>query len=355
IILFETARGCWWGEKHHCTFCGLNASTMKFRSKAADQVFTEIANLSARHDTFRFRLVDNILEMNYIDKLFARFAEENLDFQFFMEVKSNLTRQQIKTLAHGGTNVIQPGIESFSQNQLKEMDKGVRPIQNIQCLKWSLYYGIEVAWNILTGFPGETDADYRQQIDVLKSLTHLQPPIGVGNLWLERFSPYFTRPEEYGIRITRPGEAYPYVYDGARLDLMKIAYDFEFDVDAHIDPLLVLELNQTVEAWKERHRSANTPFLFYTKSIDFITVYDGRPADASIKTRFDGMYAKIILFCDETPRSLDQIGVHLQTMKWGWEEIGKTEAILQELTKKRILFGEKGKYLTLALPHNSNH
>jgi ribosomal peptide maturation radical SAM protein 1 len=27
IILYETARGCWWGEKHHCTFCGLNAST----------------------------------------------------------------------------------------------------------------------------------------------------------------------------------------------------------------------------------------------------------------------------------------------------------------------------------------
>src|SRR5262249_44337798 len=23
-LLVETSRGCWWGAKHHCTFCGLN-------------------------------------------------------------------------------------------------------------------------------------------------------------------------------------------------------------------------------------------------------------------------------------------------------------------------------------------
>jgi len=38
VILYETARGCWWGEKHHCTFCGLNASTMKFRARPIEQV-----------------------------------------------------------------------------------------------------------------------------------------------------------------------------------------------------------------------------------------------------------------------------------------------------------------------------
>ena len=27
-LVFETSRGCWWGEKHHCTFCGLNAMQM---------------------------------------------------------------------------------------------------------------------------------------------------------------------------------------------------------------------------------------------------------------------------------------------------------------------------------------
>ncbi|NIP99164.1 MAG: RiPP maturation radical SAM protein 1, partial [Nitrospinaceae bacterium] len=171
IILYETARGCWWGEKHHCTFCGLNASTMEFRSRSMAQVHAEIADLSKRYNSFRFRLVDNILEMKYIDGVFGEFAENHYDLQFFIEVKSNLTKAQIKNLAHGGTNVIQPGIESFSTNTLQEMDKGVRPIQNVFCLKWAMYYGMEVSWSILTGFPQETDDDFRQQIDLLQSLT----------------------------------------------------------------------------------------------------------------------------------------------------------------------------------------
>src|SRR4029077_5489915 len=32
---YETSRGCWWGAKSH-TFCGLNGSTMAFRSKSDD-------------------------------------------------------------------------------------------------------------------------------------------------------------------------------------------------------------------------------------------------------------------------------------------------------------------------------
>lgn len=34
FLQFETARGCWWGAKQHCTFCGLNGDTMNFRSKS---------------------------------------------------------------------------------------------------------------------------------------------------------------------------------------------------------------------------------------------------------------------------------------------------------------------------------
>ena len=67
VILYETARGCWWGEKRHCTFCGLNANTMKFRAKPMEQVHADLAELSKKHDSFRFRLVDNILEMKYIE------------------------------------------------------------------------------------------------------------------------------------------------------------------------------------------------------------------------------------------------------------------------------------------------
>jgi magnesium-protoporphyrin IX monomethyl ester (oxidative) cyclase len=37
-LLFESSRGCWWGMKHHCTFCGLNGEGMSFRSKSPGRV-----------------------------------------------------------------------------------------------------------------------------------------------------------------------------------------------------------------------------------------------------------------------------------------------------------------------------
>ncbi len=153
ILLYEGSRGCWWGEKHHCTFCGLNAQAMEFRAKSPAQVFEEFTVLSSRYNTTRFRFVDNIIDMKYIDELFAKFAEERLDLEVFIETKSNLSKRQIQTLAHGGVKSMQPGIESLSQNQLTEMKKGVSPLQNLQTLKWSLYYDIHLAWNVLLGFP----------------------------------------------------------------------------------------------------------------------------------------------------------------------------------------------------------
>ena len=351
VILYETARGCWWGEKHHCTFCGLNATTMKFRSKPTDQVHADISYLSQRYDSFRFRLVDNILEMKYIEGIFGEMARNNFDLQFFLEVKSNLTKQQIKSLARGGANVIQPGIESFSLNQLMEMDKGVRPLQNILCMKWAMYYGVEVNWNILIGFPGETNEDYHQQIQLIKLLFHLPPPECVGDLWLERFSPYYTRPEEYGVTITGPGEAYSYVYDSEEIDLFRIAYDFEFTTKNEVDPRLKKELFDTAEDWKRRHQSDELPYLIFTKSMNFVTVYDERSVGNPNKNRFEGPSAWIIVFCNESPKTIDQIKKHVQEL--GAQEGAAEKGVLQ-LEKMGILYGEKGKYLTLALPHNAN-
>lgn len=352
IILYETSRGCWWGEKHQCRFCGLNALGMKFRAKARDKILAEIAFLSKRYNAYRFRIVDNILDMKYIDGVFGKLRVENYDFSFFVEVKSNLTKDQVKTLSYGGVKVIQPGIESLSVKQLKEMNKGVSPMQNILCLKWALYYGMEISWNILTGLPGEADEDYQRQIDIIKSILHLQPPTAVGDFWLERFSPYFKNPQDYGIKIKGPGEAFSYIYDPEEIDLMKIAYDFEFKTENRIDPALKEKLHETVAEWKRRVQSEYIPFLFFTKSIDFVTVYDGRSREMPTKTHFSGPAAWAILFCNEGPKSVEQIRSHIKE-KWGQKaEIDRTEDVVQDLEKRRLLFGENGRFLTLALPHN---
>lgn len=351
ILLYEASRGCWWGEKHHCTFCGLNAQSMAFRSKSPKQATEEMAYLSERYDTARFRLVDNIIDMKYVDELFGKFASDYCDLDVFIETKSNLRKSQIRTLAAGGVKCMQPGLESLSLSQLKAMDKGVTPMQNILCLKWSAYYRVAVSWNILLGFPGETSDDYLRQIDLISSLVHLQPPEAAGRFWLERFSPYFTRPHDYGLRITGPGMAYEYVYDARQLDMNKIAYDFEYELDQwQVDPRIYQDLINAVERWRQMHQSSNRPFLYYSKAPRYVTVYDGRNLQVPMRQRYDGLAASVIEVCNEAAKGLEQIRAAVAEHTAGSESA--LVPILNDLTNKRILYEERGKYFTLALPEN---
>ena len=355
ILLYEGSRGCWWGEKHHCTFCGLNAQSMKFRAKSSEQAAREMAYLSNRYDTARFRLVDNIIDMKYIEGLFGRFAADHCDLDVFIETKSNLQKSQIRMLAAGGVKCMQPGLESLSVNQLHAMDKGVTPMQNIICLKWSAYYRIAVSWNILLGFPGETNEDYRRQIDLIPSLFHLHPPEASGKFWLQRFSPYYTKPHNYGIRITGPWTAYEHVYDGRQVDVKKIAYDFEYELDNwNVDPHLYQELVDLVQEWQKRARSSDRPFLYYSKAMDYVTVYDGRNPITPTRRRYDWPTAGIIEACNEAAKSRDQICALLaHRPEMGALLDGAIDEALGALTAARILYEERGKYFTLAIPENT--
>jgi ribosomal peptide maturation radical SAM protein 1 len=175
-IPFESARGCWWGAKHHCTFCGLNGSTMQFRAKSPQRVATELVEQARRYRSFRLHGVDNILDMSYLTELFPALAEAGITYEIFYEVKANLTRAQIRTLAQGGVTHIQPGIESLSSPVLRLMRKGVRAAQNVNLMRWATYHGIAVGWNVIWGFPGETEHDYTEQAAVFPHLVHLPPP-----------------------------------------------------------------------------------------------------------------------------------------------------------------------------------
>ena len=229
IVLFESSRGCWWGAKQHCTFCGLNGLGMAFRSKSPERVLVEIHELARRYNIYNFQAVDNILDHKHIEQVLGKLIEDRFDYHIFYEVKANLSPQQLRTLARSGVRTIQPGIESLSSHVLELMRKGTSAIQNVRLLKWALYYGMSVNWNILTGFPDELVIDYESQLAIMRLIPHLQPPDSFGRFWLERFSPLHSSSEEFSITNVRADRGYTYIYP-RHIDFEKIAYFFEYDI-----------------------------------------------------------------------------------------------------------------------------
>ena len=213
--------------KRHCTFCGLNGGGMKFRSKSPDRVIAELALLSEKYGITRFEAVDNILDFSYHDTLLPRLAADpSHRYSIFFETKSNLRENHVALLAAAGVEYIQPGIESFHDGALRLLDKGNNAAQNVALLKFAQEYGVEVNYNILYGIPGEDEAWYVDMAKWLPRIAHLEPPRAIGRIRYDRFSPFHSDPERFGIHLD-PNRAYGHIYPLAPEDLVELAYFFE--------------------------------------------------------------------------------------------------------------------------------
>jgi ribosomal peptide maturation radical SAM protein 1 len=298
-LLMETARGCWWGERSHCTFCGLNGATMTFRSKTPERVLTEVKLLRERYGLLPFNVVDDILDMRYFRSLLPLLAEAQLGIRFFWEVKANLDHHQVRQLRDAGILEIQPGIESLSDHVLKLMRKGTTAFRNIELLKWCCEYGVKPYWNFLYGFPGETAADYTESIAFIQAIWHLNPPTGYGPIRLDRFSPYYLDQAGFGLVNVRPLAPFSYLYPFERRKQMATAYYFDFDyADGRTNDLYAGAAIDLVRTWMAD--SARGMLELRQEADGALQLLDTRRelAKAPLRAFLRGWKAAVYLACD---------------------------------------------------------
>jgi ribosomal peptide maturation radical SAM protein 1 len=343
-IPFESARGCWWGAKHHCTFCGLNGTSMQFRAKSPRRVASELATLARRYRSFRFEAVDNILDVGYLTGLLPELIAAGTTYDIFYEVKANLSRDQLKLLAQAGVTHLQPGLESLSSRVLRLMRKGVRAAQNVNVLRWGMYYGITISWNIIWGFPGETKDDYVEQAAVIPHLVHLRPPAGAGRIWLERFSPLFTD-DSSGVRTRTPERSYRYTYP-AGFDLDQIAYFFEYEVADALPESAYSGVRQAVERWRAAWERPTPPVLKYWSTPGFLQIYDGRHEGSEGTYTFEGELAEIYLACVDRPTGASAVRERLAHPL----PVEAIQEVFDEFRARGLMFVDGSLALALALP-----
>ena len=343
-VVVETSRGCWWGAKHHCTFCGLNGDTMAFRSKSPQRAYDEITTLARKYNMQRVGFVDNILDMRYIDTLFPQLADNGMQLELFYEVKSNLRYEQVVKLQRGGMRQIQPGIENFSNQVLKLMEKGVTGLQNIQLMRWCEEVGIECSWNVLGGFPGESPSEYERIAEMASLLVHLQPPISCGQIRLDRFSPFHTRSEQFGFRRVRPARGYFYVFPLGRRELNRLAYFFDFDYGDGRDPQSYMKsIAEVVRRWwtlKNAGTPAKLDACFETEKL--VRINDSRDPSSPCERELSGLAAKLLLHCD-TAATVDALARRAEFS----ESLTEIESTLQQLCEDRLLLEDDKQYLSL--------
>jgi ribosomal peptide maturation radical SAM protein 1 len=255
VLNYETSRGCWWGQKSHCTFCGLNGQGMVSREKSPERVIAELQTLLTAHPNRSVFMTDNIMPHAYFHTLLPRLRNEVPDVKIMYEEKANLSLEKVRELVDAGVQDIQPGIEALSTGLLKLMAKGTTAGQNIALLRYAKATGLRLHWNLLVGFPNDELQFYMETLDALPLIHHLQYP-SVCPVIFDRFSPYFDYPERYEIRNLRPMDFYGEVLPEA-VDVRKVAYHFQGDfrsaISEHFD--VFERIVAAVAEWRRRATS----------------------------------------------------------------------------------------------------
>jgi ribosomal peptide maturation radical SAM protein 1 len=347
-LLFETSRGCWWGERAHCTFCGLNSDSMGYRSMSPDKALALIRSMFAYAPRVRrLECVDNIMPRSYLQQVFPH-LEAPEGMTIFYEVKADLSESDLAVLSKAGVRSLQPGIEALATSTLKLMKKGTSGLGNVRFLKNCLKHDVYPEWNLLVGFPGEDEQVYASYERDLPLFAHLPPPSGVYPVRFDRFSPYFTRAAEFGLDL-HPYDFYGLVYPMPAAALQNLAYYFidqNFGAEyATRTARWIGRLRNRIDAWRDRwHSSRRTilPRLFVTTAHGDARIYDSRSGEAVLHP-LTAERARLLLQL-ETPSTVEQLA---KSSALPVEQVQDDVAWFQS---QGLVAGEGGRFLSLVFP-----
>ncbi|MDZ4707200.1 MAG: RiPP maturation radical SAM C-methyltransferase [Saprospiraceae bacterium] len=351
VLLFETSRGCWWGARSHCTFCGLNTNSMGYRAMNPEMAVLYLTRFFKKFGkkVKYYSSVDNIMPREYLESVFPKLELPN-DLSIFYEVKADLSKAELAILSKARIRTMQPGIESLNTSTLKLMKKGETAAGNISLLKNSTEAGIRMAWNLLLGFPGDPESSYEVYAGDFDALYHLQPPKSVYTVRFDRYSPYFMKPGEHGLMLV-PADFYFYLYpDWPFEKLFNLAYYFEdANSEAEYKKLTARWLpgiNKKVARWVARFNGEDQllrPLLFMEPQTG--CVYDTRSGALKIQP-ISELEQRLLVALDQPTKLISLFQLIRDTAPT------EIEDTLNELITKKYVYHENRKKF-LSLVHTS--
>lgn len=165
-----TTRGC----PFHCNWCAKPIWGQKYNVRSPQNVVAEMAWLKEHFNPDHIWFMDDIMGIQ--DRWIEEFAElldevgVHIPFKSLNRVDLLLRGNTIPALARAGAKIVWVGAESGSQKILDAMEKGTTVEQIYEATRKMHAHGIQVAFFLQFGYPGETREDIERTLKMVRDL-----------------------------------------------------------------------------------------------------------------------------------------------------------------------------------------
>jgi len=163
-----TSRSC----PFNCSFCSEKVMWGKFRKKKAARIVEEMTWLSHRYKTQLFLMADSLLNP-VVKNLSAAIIDAGLSLYWDGYLRADPSvcdPDNTFQWRRGGFYRARLGLESGSPRILEAMGKKITPAQIKEAVTALARVGIKTTTYWVIGYPGETEEDFRQTLDLIEEM-----------------------------------------------------------------------------------------------------------------------------------------------------------------------------------------
>jgi anaerobic magnesium-protoporphyrin IX monomethyl ester cyclase len=195
-----TTRGC----PFHCNWCAKPIWGQKYNVRSPQNVVDEMIWLKQNFNPDQIWFMDDIMGIR--DQWIEEFADLldaanlRIPFKSLNRVDLLLRGKTIPALARAGAKIVWVGAESGSQKILDAMDKGTQVEQIYEATRQLHAHGVQVAFFLQFGYPGETREDIELTLKMVRDL--MPDDIGISVSYPLPGTPFYERVRhELGERV----------------------------------------------------------------------------------------------------------------------------------------------------------
>jgi anaerobic magnesium-protoporphyrin IX monomethyl ester cyclase len=163
-----TTRGC----PFHCNWCAKPIWGQRYSARSPEDVADELAWLRSTYSPDHIWFVDDILGLKpgWLAAFADAIEERGCQVPFTSLNRADLLLRDgdVDALARAGARTVWIGAESGSQRILDAMEKGTSTGQILEATTRLQESGVEVAWFLQFGYPGETRADIEATLQLVR-------------------------------------------------------------------------------------------------------------------------------------------------------------------------------------------